>query len=251
MDWQDDGILLSARPHGETAAIVEVFTPSHGRHAGVVRGGQSRRLRGMLQPGAQVQAAWNARLDAHLGAFVIEPRASRAALWEDRTALAGIGAVTALLTATLPERAPHPALYAATVTLFDAMALPGWAAVYLQWEIGLLAELGFALDLSRCAVTGTTAGLAYVSPRTGRAVSRTAAGDLAGKLLPLPACLGGDGPAGMADLALAFALTGHFLAREALHGRPPPSARGRLVALLAGTDGGMSPSAQPEGPPRG
>jgi DNA repair protein RecO (recombination protein O) len=251
MDWQDDGILLSARPHGETAAIVELFTPGRGRHAGVVRGGQSRRLRGVLQPGAQVQAAWHARLGEHLGAFAIEPRASRAALWEDRAALAGIGAVTALLSATLPEREPHPALYAATLTLLDAMTLPGWAAVYLRWEIGLLAELGFALDLTRCAVSGVAQGLAFVSPRSGRAVARAAAAGWEGRLLPLPACLGGAGPAGPADLAQAFALTGHFLSREALHDRPLPAARGRLVARLAGTDGAVSPSAQPSGGPRG
>jgi DNA repair protein RecO (recombination protein O) len=250
MDWQDDGILLSTRPHGETAAIVEVFTPTHGRHAGVVRGGQSRRLRGALQPGTQVQAVWQARLGEHLGTFVIEPRASRAALWDDRVALAGIGAVTGLLSATLPERAPHPALYAATLTLLDAMALPDWAAIYLRWEIGLLAELGFALDLTRCAVSGATAGLAFVSPRTGRAVAQAAAAGWEDRLLPLPACLGGAGPAGPQDMALAFALTGHFLAREALHDRPLPPARGRLVALLAGSGGGMSPSAQPDGTPR-
>lgn len=243
MDWQDDGILLSARPHGETAAIVDLFTAAHGRHAGVVRGGQSRKVRGTLQPGTQVQAAWHARLGEHLGAYLIEPRASRAALWDDRATLAGIAAVTALLSASLPERAPHPALYAATLTLFDAMALPGWAAVYLRWEIGLLAELGFALDLSRCAVTGATDGLAFVSPRSGRAVARAAAGGWEGRLLPLPACLGGDGPAGPQDMAQALALTGHFLTRDALHDRPLPAARGRLVALLAGTGAGVSPSA--------
>jgi DNA repair protein RecO (recombination protein O) len=251
MDWQDDGILLSARPHGETAAIVEVFTRSHGRHAGVVRGGQSRRLRGVLQPGTEVQAAWHARLGEHLGAFVIEPRASRAGLWDDRVALAGLGAVTGLLSATLPERAPHPALHAATLTVLDAMALPRWASVYLRWEVGLLAELGFALDLTCCAVTGAVAGLAFVSPRTGRAVARAAAAGWEDRLLPLPACLGGDGPAGPDDLSRAFALTGHFLSREALHGGALPAARGRLVAMLAGTDGRMSPFAQPDGPARG
>ncbi len=240
MDWQDDGILLSARPHGETSAIVELFTPGHGRHAGVVRGGQSRRVRPVLQPGAQVAASWRARLGEHIGAFVLEPRASRAALWDDRTALAGIGAVTALLAATLPEREPHPHLYAATLTLLDAMALPDWAGVYLRWETGLLAELGFALDLSTCAVTGATRDLAHVSPRTGRAVSRAAAAGWEDRLLPLPAALGGTGVGGLAD---AFALTAHFLTREAFHGRPLPFARTRLVALLAGTDAVMSPLA--------
>jgi DNA repair protein RecO (recombination protein O) len=232
VDWRDQGVLLSARRHGESSAIIDVFTALHGRHAGVVRGGGSRRVMPLLQPGAQLDLTWRARLDEHLGSFTVEPVASRAGLMTDRAALAGLNAVCALLMHALPERAAHPALYPATLALLDALDGPGWGLDYLHWELLLLEELGFGLDLSRCAVTGATEGLAHVSPRTGRAVTAAGAGDLAHRLLPLPACLTG-GPVDAAGLAQGLALTGHFLNRELGTHRPLPEARARLVALLS------------------
>ncbi|MFC2969389.1 DNA repair protein RecO [Acidimangrovimonas pyrenivorans] len=236
MDWRDEGVLLSVRRHGESAAIIEVFTPGHGRHAGVVRGGASRKLAPVLQPGAQLDLSWRARLEDHLGAFTVEPLRGRAAgLLSDRLALAGLNALCALLGFALPEREPHPALYAASVAMFDALAEEGWPLAYLRWEMLLLEEMGFGLDLSSCAVTGSRDDLAYVSPRSGRAVSREGAGDWAPKLLPLPLCLLGQGPASAAEIAEGLRLTGHFLGHHlapALGNRPLPEARNRLVAAL-------------------
>ncbi|MCU0910155.1 MAG: DNA repair protein RecO [Rhodobacteraceae bacterium] len=241
MDWRDEGALLSVRQHGETSAIVEVFTALHGRHLGVVRGGVSRKIAPILQPGAQLDVTWRARLDEHIGAFTVEPVRSRiAAVMSDRLALAALGSVTALLSFALPEREAHPALYARTVALLDALgASPGWTADYLRWELALLEDMGFGLDLARCAATGTTQDLVYVSPRTGAAVSRTGAGDWADRLLPLPPVLGGAGPDRPGDLAAGLRTTGHFLERslaEALGDRPLPAARARFVALMAHQD---------------
>lgn len=233
MEWRDQGTLLAVRRHGESAAIIEVFTPGHGRHAGVVRGGASRRVAPLLQPGAQLDVSWHARLDEHLGAFTVEPLRSRAGLLSDRAALAGLNAICALLSRALPEREPHPVLYAATLPLLDRLEQGGWGWDYLRWELCLLEELGFGLDLASCAVTGAREGLAYVSPRTGRAVSRLGAGDWADRLLPLPSGLtGGDEDA--AGLSAGLRLTGHFLARELTHDgeRPLPEARARLVTVL-------------------
>ncbi|TMV54089.1 DNA repair protein RecO, partial [Thioclava sp. BHET1] len=188
MEWRDEGVLLSMRLHGENAAIIEVFTPQHGRHAGVVRGGASRKAAPVLQPGAQLDLTWRARLEDHIGAFTVEPLRGRAgAILGDRLALSGLNSITALLAFTLPEREPHPALYQASVTLFDLLgAAPDWPLAYLRWEMMLLEEMGFGLDLTACAVTGSRDDLAYVSPRTGRAVSRAGAGEWADRLLPLP-----------------------------------------------------------------
>lgn len=238
MEWTGEGVLLSVRKHGESAAIIEVFTALQGRHAGVVRGGGGRRLGPVLQPGAQLHVTWRARLADHMGAFTVEPlRARLGAVMGDRLALAGLDAVCALLAYALPERAAYPPLYEATVTLLDLMAVtPAWPLAYLRWERALLETLGFGLDLSRCAVTGTTTGLRYVSPRTGRAVSEAGAGEHAPKLLPLPPCLIGREPAANADIALALRTTGYFLEGQlgAQDGtRPFPAARTRLVDLLA------------------
>ena len=176
MEWQDHGIVLSVRPHGETSAIVDLFTPEHGRHLGVVRGGAGRRMTPHLQPGSEIAVTWRARLAEHMGAFRAEPLRSRAGLMADRGALAALNAVTALLAFSLPEREPHPDLHRLTTLLLDRLAGPGWPEDYLRWELALLEEMGFGLDLSACAVTGSTQDLAYVSPRTGRAVSRAGAG---------------------------------------------------------------------------
>lgn len=237
MDWRDQGILLSVRTHGETSTIIEVFTPAQGRSAGIVRGGTSRKLAPVLQPGAQVDLSWRARLEAQLGTFTVEPLRSRAAILSDRLGLLGLNAICALLRFTLPERDPHPGLYHSTEALLDRISGgDGWTAHYLRWEMELLEEMGYGLDLTRCAVTGSREDLAYVSPRTGRAVSRGAAGDWAARLLPLPAVLlSTQGVALASEIEEGLTTTGHFLENRlapALGHRPLPEARHRLVAAL-------------------
>ena len=236
MEWRDEGALIATRLHGESAAIIEVFTAAHGRHSGVVRGGGSRRMAATLQPGTQVQVHWQARLGEHLGTFTVEPLASRAGVLSDRLALAGLNAVCALVHLALPERDPHPVLWRKTVALLDLLSTTtDWPKTYLRWELDLLDELGFGLDLTTCAVTGTREDLAYVSPRSGRAVARQAAGDWAARLLPLPPALLGPGDLSPGELAQGLALTGHFLNRglhAVLHDRPLPEARARLIRLL-------------------
>ena len=237
MEWRDQGILLSTRRHGETSAIIEVFTPSHGRHAGVVRGGTSRKTAPHLQPGAQLDVHWRARLEDHIGSFSVEPVRSRAAAaLGDRVSLAGLNAVTALLAYCLPEREAHLALYHETETLLDLLGQHEiWPLAYLRWEVRLLSDMGYALELDRCAVTGSTEDLIYVSPKTGRAVSRAGAGDWAERLLPLPPVLRGEGAAPDAEVAEAFLTTGYFLqnhlARDLGH-KPLPDARDRFVDAL-------------------
>ncbi len=236
LEWREEGTVLSVRRHGEGSAIVELFTPSHGRHLGVVRGGGSRRLRPLLQPGAQLDATWRARLEDHMGAFVVEPLRSRASLLDDRRALAALSSVAALLSVFLPEREAQPGLYRASTSLLDSLDAPGWEAGYLRWELTLLDATGFGLSLGACAVTGSRDDLAYISPRTGRAVGRTAAGAWADRLLPLPGCLLGQGPASPRDLADGFRTTGYFLERhlvEGLGASALPPARRRLADLLA------------------
>lgn len=245
MEWRDQGILLSSRTHGETSAIIEVFTPLKGRHAGVVRGGASRKMAPVLQPGAQLDLAWRARLEDHLGMFQPELLRSRAAAsMGDRLSLAGLNAVTALLLFALPEREAHPALYERTETLLDLLGqVEIWPLAYLRWELALLDEMGFGLDLSTCAVMGAAANdLSYVSPRTGRAVSRAGAGEWADRLLPLPPCLLGHGPASDAEILQGFEVTGHFLRQQLapeLGNTPLPEARQRFVdRFSAGVAGG-------------
>ncbi|WP_415184233.1 DNA repair protein RecO [Phaeovulum sp.] len=238
MEWRDEGTILSVRAHGETSAIVEVFAAAHGRHAGVVRGGASRKVAAVLQPGSFVDISWHARLEDHIGTFTVEPLRSRAGVLGDRLALLGLNAVCALLAFALPEREAHPRLYRNTEPLFDSLALvqPGWPLAYLRWELGLLEELGYGLDLTSCAVNGSRDDLIYVSPKSGRAVSREGAGDWAARLLPLPVCLLGQGGASTGELMQGFETTGHFLENRLaadLGRRPLPAARARLVAALA------------------
>ena len=239
MEWRDEGALLSMRLHGESAAIIEVFTAAHGRHAGVVRGGASRNMAAMLQPGTHLDVTWRARLDDHIGSFTTEPLRSRAAILSDRLALAGLNAVCALLHVALPEREPHPLLWRMSMALLDDLAsTPDWPPAYLRWELLLLEELGFALDLGSCAVTGSRDDLAFVSPKSGRAVSRAGAGDWADRLLPLPAVMLGQGAATAVEIAQGLVITGHFLNRclePTLNGRPLPEARTRLLNMLART----------------
>lgn len=241
MDWEDEGFLLASRPHGERAAILDVFTATRGRHMGVLRGGGSRRMAPLLQPGTQLALRWQARLEEHLGNFSAEPLRSRAgAVLDDPPRLTGLASVCALLLFALPEREPHPALYARSLGLLDLLAAgaAGWPAAYLRWELHLLDETGFGLDLSTCAVTGATADLAFVSPRSGRAVSRAGAGAWSDRLLALPGFLaaGPTAEPAPAEIAQGLRLTGHFLQTRlapALGDRPLPGARARLATLLA------------------
>ncbi len=234
MEWRDEGILLTTRRHGETSAIIEVFTSAHGRHAGVVRGGTSRKIAPVLQPGAQLDVTWRARLEDHIGSFTVEPLRSRAAAaMGDRLALAGLNAVTALLAFALPEREAHAALFTQTERLLDLLGQGElWPLAYLRWEVLLLEEMGYRLDLGACAVTGTTEDLVYVSPKSGRAVSRDAAGDWADRMLPLPDVLRGIGPAPDNEIAEGFVTTGYFLKAhlaQDLGTKPLPEARARFV----------------------
>ncbi|MCL3881320.1 DNA repair protein RecO [Marivita sp. GX14005] len=238
MDWRDTGILLSSRRHGEHAVIIDAFTPEHGRHAGIVRGGASRRIAPILQPGAQLDLRWRARLEDHIGSYTVELQRSRAAVaMQDRVALAGLNAALALLGFTLPEREPHPALYARSQSLLDLLDRPDlWPLAYLRWELALLDEMGYALDLTRCAVTGSKENLAYISPASGRAVSREGAGEWVDRLLPLPEALTGDGACDDADVVEALGTTGYFLEHKLAAGqigKPLPPARVRFLDTLS------------------
>ena len=249
MEWRDTGFVLAARRHGESGLIVELLTREHGRHAGLVRGGQSPRRRAVLQPGNKVQAGWRGRLPEHLGTLeceLVDPYAAR--LIDDPDRLAALGAACALLLAALPEREPQGDIYSSFAGLLGALdsapgSLPGsassWARAYVVWECDLLRGLGFGLDLGRCAATGATLDLAYVSPRSGRAVSRTAGTPYHDKLLPLPAFLSRDTPGGEAasqpvgpgEIVAGLALTGYFLLHHVLNplGGKLPEARQRLA----------------------
>ncbi len=235
--WTDDAALLTTRPFGETSVIIEVFSEAHGRSAGVVKGGTSRKIAPHLQPGAQLSVTWKARLDEHLGSFTVEPLRSRAAMaMADRLSLSGLNAVCALLSLVLPEKEAHPALFTRTVNLLDLLGQSEvWPLAYLRWEETLLTDLGFGLDLSTCAVTGATDDLIYVSPKSGRAVSAAGAGDWADRMLPLPPVLAGEGDATGAEIAKALGTTGYFIEHHLLRSlgdRTMPPARARLVDLI-------------------
>lgn len=234
IEWRGEGILLSSRAHGETSAIIDVFTPEQGRYAGVVRGGASRKFAPILQPGAQIDVIWKARLQEHIGSFQVEPVRSRAvAAMGDRLALAGLNAVTSLLAFCLPEREPHPLLYRDSEQLLDLLGQSEvWPLAYLRWEMRLLKDMGYALDLDCCAATGRTEELIYVSPKSGRAVSRQGAGDWADRLLPLPPVMRAEGDAPDHEIAEAFKTTGFFLSERLakdLGDKPLPAARDRFV----------------------
>lgn len=246
MEWRDEGILLGSRPYGETSAIVDVLTATHGRHQGVVHGGQGRRLGSALQPGAQLSLEWRARLEDHLGTYRVEPMRSRAAaLMEDRLALAAFNAMAALVMAFVPEREADADLYTATLELTDTLCArpPEWLGVYVAWEIRFLSTLGFGLDLTRCAATGLRHDLAYVSPRTGRAVCREAGAPYAGRLLPLAPFLVCEGPVNLAAVRSALGMTGYFLENRvcpAMEREALPEARHRLLHRLAPRDEGRT-----------
>ncbi len=228
MEWSDQGIVLSTRPHGETSAVASLLTREHGRHAGMVMGGRSSRQRGSLEPGTLVAARWRGRLPEHLGNFSLETAHGYAAAFlDDPPRLAALTAACALVEAAIPEHEPHSALFDGLLALFGLLGTDAWAETYVRWEVGLLGELGFGLDLDRCAVTGTNDYLAYVSPRTGRAVSAAVGEPYRDRLLPLPGFLIGLGGGGPREVEEGLRLTEHFLERHVLSG-PVPPARERL-----------------------
>lgn len=237
MEWADRGIVLSARRHGETSAVVSVLTAAHGRHAGLVRG--AKRAGGTFEPGNLVSLRWRARLEDHLGNYAAElVHSCAAAILDDPLRLAALAAACALADSALPERESHEKVFQNLVSLL-ALLESGrdeeWRAGFVRFELDLLRDLGFGIDLSRCAVTGTPDNLAFVSPKTGRAVSREAAAPYRDKLLPLPAFLVAESPAASCEETLAgLALTGHFLEQHvyAPHNRALPAARARLIDRL-------------------
>jgi DNA repair protein RecO (recombination protein O) len=235
MQWADQGIILSVRRHGESSAIAELLTENHGRALGLVRGGRSRIQRPTLQSGNQVTVTWRARLEDHLGTFTLEPLKLQAAvIMESAFRLAGLTTL-AVLAQALPEREPHRRLYEGARIVLNAIEDDAtWPALLVRWEMGLLDELGFGLDTSKCAATGRTRDLCYISPRTGRAVSRDAGEAYKEKLFPLPAFLVGKGSAMPADVRAGFALTGYFLERHVFEARglQMPMERQRVIEEL-------------------
>lgn len=237
IEWRDEGVLLAVRKHGENAVIIDVLTQRHGRHSGVVRGGAGRKQAPVLQPGAQLDLVWKARLEQHLGSFTVEPLRSRAAqVMTNPLALAGLSSTVGLLCFSLPEREIYPNLYTISVNLLDLMCVTdAWPLAYLQWEIQLLEMLGFGLDLNQCAVSGEIEDLTYVSPKTGRAVAAHHAGKWKMRLLPLVPCMKGEGNAENNEISEGLRTTGHFLEKwlaPSLGDRPLPVARQRLVDRL-------------------
>lgn len=245
MEWVDDAIVLHVRPHGETSAVLEVFARAQGRYLGLVRGGRSRRLRPLLQTGNLLRAEWRARLAEQLGFFVVElgePFAARAL--DDRFALAGLGTLTNWAS-LLPERDPHPALFDLALLMLrhlDEATL--WPQLLVRWELALLSELGFGLDLETCAATGSRDDLVYVSPKSGRAVSGEAGAPYADRMLPLPAFMRASAPTtattttpSPASVADGLKLTGYFLERDVLapRGLRLPESRTLIVERLSAT----------------
>jgi len=241
MEWSDEAIVLSVRPLGETSTILEALTRDFGRHSGLVRGGVSRRLRGLLQPGNTLRVNWRARLTEHLGSFTVEPHRTRAGdLMDTREALMGLNAFSAVASAVLPDREPHASVFEAGEILLDAIAVDTfahWGPLFVRWETGLLEALGFGLDLSRCAATGSADDLRYVSPKTGRAVSAVAGKPYHDRLLLLPGFLLGSQNAESSpeEIIAGLRLTGYFLLDRVLrpHDRELPLARSRLAELAA------------------
>ena len=240
MEWVDEGIVLGVKRHGETSIILELMTHAHGRHLGLVRGGSGPRLRGILQPGNAVRATWRARLDEHLGHYLVEAANLRAAGFLDKAhALHGVTHLAALCR-LLAEREPHTAVYDALQAILDRLEEQrAVAPMIARFELDFLAELGFGLDLAACAATGAKDELVFVSPRSGRAVSRAAGEPYRDKLMRLPVFLrqgqeNETAPPSPGDLVDAFALTGFFLDRHAFapRGLSLPEARAHFVTAL-------------------
>lgn len=238
MHVESDAILCAVFPHGEHGAIARALTPDDGLLAGYVRGGRSRRLRPVLLPGNVVRTEFRARTEEQLASLTVELVESRAGLLAEPLALAAVEWVTALTAAALPEAQPYPRLHVALDGVLAAVAAApsarGWAAALVRYELLLLGELGFGLDLSACTVTGGTEDLAYVSPKSGAAVGRAAGEPYAARLLPLPPFLTGGAAADWPAILDGLRLTGHFLRRDLLHGRAAQvfAARDRLVDRL-------------------
>lgn len=238
VEWSDDAVVLGARPYGETQALLEVFSRAHGRAGAIVHGGASRRAKPALQSGNLVRVTWKARTADQLGFFapveLMEPHAARAL--DDAAVLAALSSAVALIRAGAAERHPYAGLYDALIVLLDAFAHPElWPAIYTRFELGLLAELGYGIDLTACAITGARDDLAWVSPRTGRAASREAGAPYADKLLRLPPFLTDPGARlESGDVADAFALAGHFLEARIFdrQGQGMPDSRRRLIETL-------------------
>lgn len=253
LHWNDDGIVLGARRHGETSVILELLTRGHGRHLGLVHGGRSRKLQPVLQPGNTLTVVWRARLDEHLGGFAVELANQRSARFiASGLALYGMAYVSALLR-LLPERDPHPDLYDLAEELLDRLDDPALApALAIRFELAMLRDLGFGLDLGRCAATGSVENLVYVSPKTGRAVSGAAGEPYKARLFRLPAFLADEAiptAPGREDLAAGFRLTEHFLRLHAFEPRGValPEERARFGALgLGAPESGASAMVRPQ-----
>lgn len=232
MEWADEGIVLAAHRLGENGMVASVLTREHGRHPGLVHGGAGKAKRGLLQPGNRLKLWWRSRLAEQLGTYRIELMdAHAAALFDDPGALAALASACALCEVALPEREAHPAAFAALEALLAALTSPSWPSVYVHWELALLRDLGYGLDLTQCAATGGNDGLAFVSPKTGRAVSLSAGEPYRDKLLALPAFLVQGGEGDKAAVREGLQLAGFFLDRHVLapHHLPMPAARSRLV----------------------
>lgn len=238
MEFHEEAFVLSARAHGDTGVVADLLTETHGRHAAYVAGGASRRMKPFLQPGARVIVDYRARTSDHLGSARLEPVGEGpSALFDDPLALTGLAAAAAVAQGALPEREPHPGAFLAFEALMAAFQIPAvWPAIFVRFEAGLLDDLGFGLDLSSCAVTGTMDDLIWVSPRTGRAVSREAGRPYADKLLTLPPfMLGAQAGLTDGDVGAGLDLTGHFLEQFVFHpqNRPLPPARVWMLDRLA------------------
>ncbi|MBC6403578.1 MAG: DNA repair protein RecO [Hyphomonadaceae bacterium] len=238
MNWSGEGHILSVKKHGETSAIIDVFTRDQGRHAGLVRGGAGRKMRPVLQPGNLVGVEWRGRLSEHLGYYVVEPVQTLASgLMEDQLSLAGLNAACAMARETLPEREAYPRVFEAFGVLLANMHDRNiWPALYVRWEAGLLSAMGYGLDLATCVATGDTHNLTHVSPRSGRAVSARAAAPYVDKLLKLPNFMypdsrGNDLEISQEDVLNGLRLTGYFLETRVQWGtnRTLPEARARMV----------------------
>ncbi|MEO7093707.1 MAG: DNA repair protein RecO [Polyangiales bacterium] len=244
MRFTTPAIVLALRSHGEHGGVVRLMTPEHGLQAAYVRGARGRRMRPVLMAGNLVEARLSARTDTQLPQAEVELTHSRGPLLSEPLPAAAIEWVSVLAATTLPEGQPFPMLYSALGGLLDAIEVApsasGWGAALVQFELLLLAELGFGLDLERCAVSGGSDDLVAVSRRSGRAVCAVEAKPYAGQLLPLPAFLRAGGEASWRDIADGFALTGHFLARDVITDRHAAigDARARLVDRLARAAGG-------------
>jgi DNA repair protein RecO (recombination protein O) len=237
-EWSDRVLSLGLRRFGETGAILDVFGREQGRRRGLVYGGASRAKRAVMQPGNTLSATWRARGQDSLGHFsTAEPEVERSARHLDSPeALCALTTVADILLECLPEGEAKTGLYEGTETLLDALPMPDvWPALFVRWEVGLLFVLGFGLDLSRCALTGANDQLTHVSPRTGRAVRGSEAGEYLDRLLPLPGFLSDSRcPAGPADVAAGFRLTGYFLSQRLFAdlNKPLPEARALMIDRL-------------------